>query len=214
MKKIILLFAVIIAMMCSASAQNSDLQKWANKVNDQKVYSGPNKVETGLSNHKLDQDAICGYLPIKDGKVYYSDVIQSNGTADQLYTSARSWTAKNFVNAQNVIQMDDPTSHKMIIKASCPVSKDGQFFYYTLTIQTKDGRYRYELSDFLMQGFKAGLVPKVFKEPFEIYFKNYDCEKTIHKKELTVIKRNIEISIIESLRAAMLNTRSDTNDDW
>lgn len=65
-----------------------------------------------------------------------------------------------------------------------------------------------------MQGFKAGLVPKVFKEPFEIYLKNYDCKKTIHKKELTVIKRNIEISIIESLRVAMLNTRSETNDDW
>lgn len=94
MKRHTLFIAVIATISCNVTAQNSDLQKWANKVNNQKVYSGPNKVETGLANHKLDQDAICGYLPIKDGKVYYSDVIQSNGTADQLYTSARSWTAK------------------------------------------------------------------------------------------------------------------------
>lgn len=33
MKKYILFFAVIIATMCSASAQNSDLQKWVSKAN-------------------------------------------------------------------------------------------------------------------------------------------------------------------------------------
>lgn len=214
MKKNILLFVIMTTMVCSISAQNADLQKWANKVNNKDIYSGPNKVETGLSSHKLNQDAICGYLPIKEGKVNYTDVIQINRTADQLYISARSWVAKSFVNAKNVIQMDDPISHKIIIKASCPISKDGQFFYYTLTIQTKDGRYRYEISDFLMQGFKAGLVPKLFKEPFEVYFKDYDCEKTIHKKELTIIKRNVEISIIESLHNTMMDTSSDNNDDW
>ena len=92
---------------------------------------------------------------------------------------------------------------------------NGTLFAFATTDDINENLESKELCEAsINEAFAADSIIVTMKNSCSLDFKNYDCEKTIHKKELTVIKRNIEISIIESLRAAMLNTRSDTNDDW
>jgi len=101
-------------------------------------------------------------LPLFLNAQEYSEIITVDGkTAQQLYTSAREWFAKTFVSANDVIQMEDPTSGKIIGKGSSHISESyiagkgvGSFFTtidwypnYTLKIEVKDGRYKYELTD-------------------------------------------------------------------
>lgn len=92
----------------------------------------------------------------------YSEVVQAEGkTSQQLYTTAREWFAKTFVSANDVIQMEDPASGKIIGKGSNHISESyvigkgltaiftklDWYPNYTLKIEVKDGRYKYELTD-------------------------------------------------------------------
>jgi hypothetical protein len=92
----------------------------------------------------------------------YSEVVQIEGkTAQQLYTTAREWFAKTFVSANDVIQMEDPVSGKIIGKGSNHITesyvvgkgitvmhtKIDWYPNFTLKIEVKDGRYKYELTD-------------------------------------------------------------------
>lgn len=101
-------------------------------------------------------------LPVFCYSQEYSEVIQAEGkTAAQLYTTAREWFAKTFVSANDVIQMEDPVSGKIIGKGSSHIAesyvigkgltaiftKIDWYPNYTLKIEVKDGRYRYELTD-------------------------------------------------------------------
>lgn len=215
MKKFLLVLMAIFTMVQLTQGQNADLEKWIQKSNNSNTNeTGDRKIKTGLSNNQLHGEKLCGYLPIVNGKVYISEVIPVDISAEQLYVNARSWVAKSFVNAQNVIQMDDPIAKKIIVKANLPISQDGQCFYFLLTIEAREGRYKYEISNFEMQGFTAGLVPKVFRKPFEVYYKDCDCNKKSNARELTVIKRNTEISVIESLKKSMSANQTNINNDW
>ena len=168
------------------------------------IYSVINRVDTTLNKDRLSGDSLCGLLPIVDGKVYYSGIVPvKDVSADKLYIRARSWVAKAFVNSQKVIQMEDKEAHKLILKGSGIISNRGHYFFCTITIQAKDGRYRYEISDFIFQGLSDGFIPKFIKQPFETYFKGCDCENKKNKMILTTIKRNTEITIIKSLKETM-----------
>ncbi len=180
------------------------------------IYSEINRVDTTLNKDRLPGDSLCGLLPVVNGKVYYSEVIPIEGvSSDKLYIRARSWVAKTFTNSQKVIQMEDKEAHKLILKGAGIISNDGKFFFYTITIQAKDGRYRYEISNFEYQRLGNGLIPKVIKEPFETCFKNYDCENRKNKMILTTIKRNTEITIIKSLKDNMaIPDSSEKENNW
>lgn len=77
-------------------------------------------------------------------------------SADALYGKARLWVADSFRSAQDVVQLDDPQTHTVVLKAVSPYSR-GVFFgggsingyvRYTLKIECRDGRYKYRLYDF------------------------------------------------------------------
>jgi len=88
-------------------------------------------------------------------KISYSEVVKVDGaTKDQLYTRSREWFARTFKSAKDVLQMDDRAAGKVIDKGYT----QGSFvmllsamkfdIWYTVSITGKDGRYRYEVSDF------------------------------------------------------------------
>ncbi len=91
-------------------------------------------------------------------KIDFTEVVKVDGASkDDLYIKAREWFAKTFVSAQKVIQMDDKDAGKIIGRGTArgvessflsPVSFT---LYYTVSITMKDGRYRYEITDFEYQ---------------------------------------------------------------
>lgn len=129
---------------------------------------------------------ICCFLPIFCFAQEYSEVVHVEGkTAQQLYTSAREWFAKTFVSANDVIQMEDPTSGKIIGKGSNHISESyvvgkglATFFTttdwyptYTLKIEVKEGRYKYELTDIKIKSITEFGTTEV---PFADYIARID----------------------------------------
>jgi hypothetical protein len=84
--------------------------------------------------------------------VAYTGVVEVPGaTQAQLYSRAYEWVAKNFNSAQNVIQMQDKESGKIIAKGVVKafVKKyDSGYNSFTLSLYLKDGKYKYDITNF------------------------------------------------------------------
>lgn len=84
--------------------------------------------------------------------VDYSGVIEVPGiTQAQLYSRAYEWVAKNYNSAQDVIQMQDKETGKIIVKGRTNAYFKGHPFgwvTHTLSIYVKDGKYKYDITDF------------------------------------------------------------------
>lgn len=78
-------------------------------------------------------------------KVTYQEVVKVDGASkNELYARAREWFAKTFKSADDVLQMEDMANGKLIGKGCNYQSK----VFYTVSVSVKDGRYRYEITDF------------------------------------------------------------------
>jgi len=87
-----------------------------------------------------------------------SEVVQAPGkTADQLYSAALSWFPAAFKSGKAVLEVQDKAAGKLIGKASesweapallarTPLSGA---ISYTVTVEVKDGRYRYIIGPFV-----------------------------------------------------------------
>ncbi|HCC51120.1 MAG TPA: hypothetical protein DEQ30_02950 [Porphyromonadaceae bacterium] len=121
---------------------------------------------------------ICDILPAKDGRVFYSEVIKTEDmSASELYSNAKKWVSTTFRSAKSVIQSDVDGSI-IVIKGrlSYITSADTPF---TLTIQFKDGRFKYELTD-LMMDINTSVFSKTYPIEEAPFVK--DCiEKNLNK---------------------------------
>ncbi|RFM31602.1 DUF4468 domain-containing protein [Chitinophaga silvisoli] len=80
---------------------------------------------------------------------------------DLLYSRALQWVALNYKSANDVIQYKDAEVRKIIIKGNFPIFmflKDG-WIRHTLTLEFKDGRYRYIFSNFVYYSSGTGDMP-------------------------------------------------------
>ena len=91
-------------------------------------------------------ETACDLLPVKDGKVLYSDVIQmSDVTASQLFTATKLWVSESFKDASEVIQTEAENS-MIALKVLLPVAgSNGVDLDLDLNLMFKDGRYKYEV---------------------------------------------------------------------
>ena len=84
--------------------------------------------------------------------VAYTGVVEVPGaTQAQLYDRAYEWVVKNYGSAQRVIQMQDKEAGKIIVKGRTPAYFKGHEFgwiTHTLSFYVKDGKYKYDITDF------------------------------------------------------------------
>jgi hypothetical protein len=106
-------------------------------------------VFVGLSIFAKDKSDVQPFPRDDKGNVRFQGVVQVEGAkAQELYTLAKLWVAKSFRSAKDVIQLDDPANGVLIAKGS---HEEGYgfsttvWFHYTLTVEVKDGRYRWTL---------------------------------------------------------------------
>jgi len=88
--------------------------------------------------------------------VTYKEVVQQKGSQDELYERALKWVNKRYSNPVAVIQKKDAVEGVIICVSNISIktlSGDGKTFTgagmvsYTLTIETKEERYRYIITD-------------------------------------------------------------------
>lgn len=87
-------------------------------------------------------------------EIEFSEIINSSLNKQNLYANAKEWTAKTFGDYKKVIQFEDESNGKLIIKglSDVPYKASEPFLTsetisYTITIECKDNKYRYKIND-------------------------------------------------------------------
>ena len=102
----------------------------------------------------------------KDGDVHFSEVVQvPNVTSNDLYMNAITWVNNTYASPKSVLQTNDKELGLITIKA---ITNKGSFSYtkFTMTIQVKDGRYKYDIYDIVIKmtgEYTAGMPDKTYQ---------------------------------------------------
>jgi hypothetical protein len=111
------------------------------------------------------------YLPLNDGKIRYTDVVQAPGkTKAELFQNSKVWFANTFRSAKDVINFEDEGAG--IVSGSGNTSiyikSLGQTVertvYFSIKIEVKDERYRYTIDQ--IEFSTTGLA----RTPIEVEF--------------------------------------------
>ncbi|GAB6121023.1 DUF4468 domain-containing protein [Dysgonomonas termitidis] len=138
-------------------------------------------------------------VPFKDGRVFYEGVvIVDNASSATLYSNAKLWLGKTFVISKDVVQSEVVNS---VIVAKGIIDK---IYTFTLTIQFKDGRYKYEISDFGVDTFVPGL-----NKPMKGSIESFPLFKNCKEAPLILFDSKVK-KIIASLESGI----KANNDDW
>ena len=97
-------------------------------------------------------------MPIDENTklVSYREVVQQPGSSTVLYDRAVKWANGYFSNPMVAIKKADKDNTTLVCESNIKIStlsKDGKtfqaagFVYYTLTIEAKENRYRYTITD-------------------------------------------------------------------
>jgi hypothetical protein len=132
-------------------------------------------------------------------KFTYSEVVEISGSQAELYARAREWFVHAYTNADDVIQMDEKESGQIIGKGKFSVylSMNTRYIRHTVTIQVKDNKYRYTITNFVLDWGNG-----VATEPFETLQKMYQ------KKAYSAAAETVP-SIVQSLKKAMATQKED-----
>lgn len=96
-------------------------------------------------------------FPLKKGVIEYSEVITVDGVeASELYKRAKIWLVDAFKSSKDVIQNDDKDNNIVIGKGFFSGIGHNQLvknprYWFTIRIDSKDGRYRYSISDIIYE---------------------------------------------------------------
>lgn len=92
--------------------------------------------------------------------LHYEGVVQVDSamSKDAIYNKTVEWVSETYRSANNVIQNKDKDAGVVQLNAiySCPTKKvlGHQYYFdvrYSLKVEMKDGRYRYEFTNFIPQ---------------------------------------------------------------
>jgi uncharacterized protein with TBP-like fold DUF4468 len=149
--------------------------------------------------------------------ISYSKVVQADSIdKNELYLRAFNWANTFYKNPTDVIREKDPAGGKIVckhrFKITNPPNKDGfekdaGLVMYTLTIQLKDGRYKYDLTEINWKTISYYPVEKWMDTKADGYQKEYDyylkqTDETA-KKVLADLEKGMTIS-----------TKKAKKDDW
>ena len=171
-----------------------------------------------ISSFGQSDPKLLDILPTKDGKVYYSEVVQIDSTdKSKLYTKAKKWFVDQYKSAKDVIQLDDKENGEIIGKGYFETQWQANFMtmqkvnvWHTVKVSVKDNKYRYEISNFELKWhtapskYSSGGNTEVLIEDF---WKNRESNA---KKYFAKVDTEVK-SIISSLERFM---KAPIGDDW
>ncbi|NLU92554.1 DUF4468 domain-containing protein [Chitinophaga sp. Ak27] len=102
-------------------------------------------------------DSYLGELPIRNGRINYTGIDSISGVSkDELYLRAKAFLSTAFPNFKDVVKLDDKDLGKITVRGIFRTDAKGgnliktyQEFYANTNIQVKDGKFRYEITDFV-----------------------------------------------------------------
>jgi|WetSurMetagenome_2_1015567.scaffolds.fasta_scaffold92090_1 hypothetical protein len=172
-----------------------------------------------LGNWHLRVNSVMFPFDSTTGRITYTGIVEVKGlTSQQIYLRATEWFAQTFVSGKSVIDLDDAVSGKIIGKGNLSftyknlmVTSPGGCVHFTITVLTKDGRYKYIITNLEHEGVSnlpsAGMLeyPKWPKGTgnWWSYSTNYQRLKDETNTQI--------LAMIESLNTHMATTASENN---
>lgn len=109
-----------------------------------------------------------------NGNIEFSEVIETTLKKNVLHANAKEWVAKTFGDYKSVLQFEDNENCKLIIKglsniehiSGIPGMSTKENISYTITIESKDGKYRYIIDNVLVNQTMNILGSSVHPKPF------------------------------------------------
>lgn len=159
-------------------------------------------------------------LPIDSttGKVTFSEIVQVEGIAkDELYLRAKDWFVRYFNSANDVLQIDDAGTGRLVGKGMTRLSMSSSSYslFYSVTILVKDGRYKCVISDFEVQSDPInGLVPSREALEKSIYTPDNKnkCSNTKNEYRQNVLTKSKELQ--SSIHTALSSKNAGTDSDF
>lgn len=206
-----------------------DSKGWANPKNiplsNIKKYED---FEDGMSlaRYEKEEARVNTDLPLdEDGVITFSDVIQvPNSTKSSLYSAGREWFVETFKSADDVLQMEDRESGKLLGKGFSKIYVGGGIaitdtkLYYTIKLYFKEGRYKYEITNlyYLASPNRYNLSPQ--RQPAESViidnlYKPNGKIRNLNAQYKTETQNEIK-ALIESIRISLAKSVESGDDDW
>jgi hypothetical protein len=170
---------------------------------------------------KVKEDDSPMALPVDSDthKVTYSGVVEVAGaTQAQLYSRAYEWVVRTYKSAPDVLQMQDKESGKIILKGYTHALVRGREcgpVSHTFSIYLKDGRYKYDITDFVNtnQTSRGDYGMGAFEN--EKPSISMPGMNGIIQKSWNILRRNTDADIkamVADLQAAMTTQTKDKSD--
>jgi hypothetical protein len=151
----------------------------------------------------------------KTNLITYTEVPEAPGTKDELYDRAMKWGGEYYKNFADKLRKQDKEAGEIEIFGRFPffaydkkgvktTSRQG-LAQYTLTIQFKDGRYKYTVTDLNIKATSY--------QALEAWLDREDVNATNHSYYLTDIDAEIQTTV-KSLKDAMSSVGEKSGDDW
>lgn len=163
----------------------------------------------------------------ESGNLNYNEVIQLEGNLKgELYLRSKQFFVDVFKSAKDVIQMDDKEAGIIIGKGfndiyikvmgmNHPIQ-----MWYSIKIQSKDNRYKYEIYDIYFKSYASSQVPSVTTQADELfdktsyYKKNGDAKDVPEKYKIEMITK--AKSLIVAIKSSMekKGASPNKNSEW
>lgn len=162
-------------------------------------------------------------LPTNEtGSIVFTEVISVDSiNKNELFRRAKIFFVEYYKSANHVIQLEDSENATLIGKASSSFAVSaGMGIYstlhlkYTLKIQAKEGRYKYEIYDLIFSG-TYGDVPAENSFDEKLYYKKKNKPNKFYKQYLDNTLETTA-NLIASLKEKMLipSTSTGNKSDW
>ena len=175
----------------------------------------------------LSSSAFAQNIPIDSitGKVSYTGVVNVDSLKKEIiYSKAREWFVLTFKSADDVLQMEDKESGKLIgkayqdiiIKSLVPITTR---MYYTIKINIKDYKYRYEITNINYQSYPTPQMasyttfPEDWFIPREKIYKKNGEPKSINKSYLEETNNGVR-ELMNNLKSHMAKKGIIEKSDW
>jgi hypothetical protein len=162
--------------------------------------------------------------------IEFTDVVKIDSTlkADELYSRARGWFSGAFKSSNEVLQVNDKATGELIGKGSLNYhAESGKInsayghIYFTVKVFVKDGRYKYDFTDFHHTGTPNragnssdfGLITEDSECPYKVFTTSLSWKKWTEKNWQEIknfIAQNIP-NLISDFNKAMMQPTSGNN---
>ena len=148
------------------------------------------------------------------GMVTYENIVDMEGSADELYNRVIEWFNTFYPNARVVLKEQDKQNgkitgkHKFMLQVRNDkgVPADLGFIKYTIKIWVKDGKYRYKISEINMENVVYYGIEEWMKPDHE--------DKVNNPKKLEVVDKYFKDLIANLNKEMMAKAAKPDEDKW